>query len=159
ECRGAEFARDRLPGMLRPDAVRKLAWHKERRHHCVLASASLDLYVQPWAAAAGFDDVLCTSLEYAGEAATGAIDGCNCRGEEKVRRLRERFGDLARLTLHGYGDSADDRPFLALCGNASYRPFRDRPEPVGETKAHDRPLDFLRLMRPHQWVKNAFVFL
>jgi HAD superfamily hydrolase (TIGR01490 family) len=161
ECRGAEFARERMPDLVRPDAMRRLAWHKERRHHCALASASLDVYVRPWAAAAGFDDVFCTSLEYAEEAATGRFQGANCRGEEKVRCLKERYGDLSRLILHGYGDSADDRPFLALCGNAAYRPFRDRPERSRALSepAQDHPLDFLRLMRPHQWVKNAFVFL
>ena len=159
ECRGAEFARERLPALVRPDAMRRLAWHKERRHHCALASASLDVYVLPWAAAAGFDDVFCSSLQYAGGAATGRLEGANCRGDEKVRRLRERYGDLTRLILHGYGDSADDRAFLAHCGNSNYRPFRDRPEAGPAEGAPDHPLDFLRLMRPHQWVKNAFVFL
>jgi len=159
ECRGAEFARERLPALVRPDAMRRLAWHKERRHHCALASASLDVYVLPWAAAAGFDDVFCSSLQYAGGAATGRLEGANCRGDEKVRRLRERYGDLTRLILHGYGDSADDRAFLAHCGNSNYRPFRGRPDAGPAEAALDHPLDFLRLMRPHQWVKNAFVFL
>ncbi len=161
ERRGAEFAARRLPRLVRPLAVQRLAWHRDRRHHCALVSASLDLYVEPWARAAGFDDVIATSLEYAEGVATGRIAGANCRGEEKVRRLQERYGELARFTLHGYGDSADDRHFLELCAEAHYRPFRaGQAEPDGEPGAPRNELrDFVKLMRPHQWVKNGFVFV
>jgi HAD superfamily hydrolase (TIGR01490 family) len=151
ERRGAEFARERLPGLVRPGAMERLAWHKARGHRCALASASLDVYVVPWAKAAGFDDVFATSLEYAGGIATGRMAGCNCRAGEKVRRLEERYGDLSGVVLHGYGDSPDDRYFLDRCAEAHYRPFREAPR--------DSALDFLKLMRPHQWAKNAFVFV
>jgi HAD superfamily hydrolase (TIGR01490 family) len=161
ERRGADFARERLPGMLRPQAMQRLAWHKSRGHHCVLASASLDVYVEPWARAAGFDDVLATSLEYEGGASTGRIEGTNCRAEEKVRRMQARYGDLSKLILHGYGDSADDRHYLVLCAEAHYRPFRDGQTASSPTDgaAQDKAVDFLKLMRPHQWAKNAFVFV
>jgi 4-hydroxybenzoate polyprenyltransferase len=77
--------------------------------------------------------------------------GRNCRAEEKLRRLEERYGDLSAAVVHGYGDSADDSHFLERCAEAHYRPFRERPR--------DAALDFLRLARPHQWAKNAFVFV
>lgn len=151
ERRGAEFARERLPRLVRPAALERLAWHKARGHRCALASASLDVYVAPWATAAGFDDVFATSLEYAGGVATGRLAGGNCRAKEKLRRLEEHYGDLSGIVLHGYGDSPDDRHFLERCAEAHYRPFREAPR--------DGALDFLRLMRPHQWAKNAFVFV
>jgi HAD superfamily hydrolase (TIGR01490 family) len=153
----AAFARERLPDMMRPEALERLAWHRARGHRCVLLSASPTLYVEPWARAAGFDDVIATELGYdASGCATGGFEGANCRGEEKVRRLQARLGDLGRYTLHGYGDSPGDRPFLALCAEAHYRPFRDGD---GADRAQNRPRDLLRLMRPHQWVKNGFVFV
>jgi HAD superfamily hydrolase (TIGR01490 family) len=151
--RGNAFARERLPRMLRPEAMEKLAWHRSCGHVCVLLSASPDVYVEPFGHAAGFDDVLATRLQYdAAGTATGRIEGENCRGEAKVRRLVERFGPLEGLSLHGYGDSPADRHFLGRCAEAHYRPFRD-----GDPRL--RPLALLRLMRPHQWVKNAFVFV
>src|SRR5438067_3416638 len=162
ERQGERFARDRLPAMLRPQASARLRWHQSRGHHSVVATASLALYVAPWAAGAGFDDVLATELEYdAHGCATGRILGENCRGEEKLRRLGERFGELSGLTLHGYGDSAADRAFLAYCTEAHYRPFREIAAPAAarEEARVNRLGDFLRLMRPHQWVKNAFVFV
>jgi HAD superfamily hydrolase (TIGR01490 family) len=152
EERGAAFARERLPAMLRAQAKARLDWHRARGHYCVLASASLSAYVVPWARGAGFDEVLASELAYDVRGhATGRLHGENCRGEEKLLRLRAHLGDLSQLTLHGYGDSAADRAFLDHCAEAHYRPFRD---------ARVNSLaDLLRLMRPHQWVKNAFVFV
>jgi HAD superfamily hydrolase (TIGR01490 family) len=149
---GQEFAAARLPSLVRPQALEKLAWHRARGHRCALASASPDVYVEPWARAAGFDDVIASALELdAAGCATGRLAGGNCRGEEKLRRLEALYGDLRGLAAHGYGDSVDDRPFLERCSEASYRPFRGA--------ARNRPRDFLRLMRPHQWTKNGFVFV
>jgi HAD superfamily hydrolase (TIGR01490 family) len=165
EERARAFAAERMPGMMRPQGAEKLAWHLARGHRCALASASPALYVELWARAAGFDDVLATELEFDADGrATGRIEGANCRGAEKLRRLEELYGNLQRFVVHGYGDSPDDRHFLARCAEASYRPFRDAaPAHVpgaGERQARrNRAIDFLRLMRPHQWAKNAFVFV
>lgn len=148
---GRDFAQERLPALVRAQALEKLAWHRARGHRCVLASASPDVYLEPWARAAGFDDVVASNLEYDTRGrVTGRLAGGNCRGEEKLRRLEARFGDLRELGVYGYGDSSDDRPFLERCREASYRPFRG---------GLNQLRDFLRLMRPHQWAKNAFVFV
>jgi HAD superfamily hydrolase (TIGR01490 family) len=156
ERRAEAFARERLPEMVRPEALEKLAWHRSRGHWCVLLSASPALYVDPWARAAGFDEVLATRLRYDDAGRVAGLDGENCRGEEKVRRLEARYGaqygNLAGLEMIGYGDSPADRAFLARCTEAHYKPFTAAP-------ARNDPRDLLRLMRPHQWVKNAFVFV
>jgi HAD superfamily hydrolase (TIGR01490 family) len=161
--RGEAFARSRMPALLRASALRRLAWHQQSRHHCVLLSASPALYVEAWGRLAGFDDVLATNLEYdARDCATGRIDGANCAGEEKLRRLQERFGDLSFLTLHGYGDSPEDKAFLERCAEASFRPFRGEAAAApraDEAGRRNRAADFLKLMRPHQWMKNGFVFV
>jgi len=154
---GESFAREGLPGMVRREAQERLAWHKARGHRCVLLTASPEVYVEPWARAAGFDDVLATRLQYDESGRfTGRFDGGNCRGEEKLRRLEAAFGDLGGLKIFGYGDSPDDRPFLARCTDASYKPFAGG---APARAARNAPVDLIRLMRPHQWVKNAFVFV
>lgn len=148
--RGESFARERLPAMLRPQAKARLAWHLSRGHRCVLATASPEIYAEAWARDAGLHEVVGTRLEFDPHGrATGRIDGENCRGAEKLRRLEAALGELSRLELFGYGDSAADRPFLERCSEAHYKPFRSTPP----------ALDYLRLMRPHQWAKNAFVFV
>ena len=162
ELRGETFARERLPAMLRTQAEARLRWHQKSGHLCVLVTASAAVYAAAFARVIGFDAVAATELEYDDrDRATGRLDGVNCRGEEKVRRLEALFGDLGPLTLHGYGDSAGDRAFLALCSEAHYRPFRETAaRPASEPAiATNRVADFLRLIRPHQWLKNAFVFV
>jgi HAD superfamily hydrolase (TIGR01490 family) len=152
---GERFAREKMPALLRSQALARLGWHQARGHHCVLATASLDLYVSPWARAVGFADVLATELAFdAHGRASGRIRGANCRGAEKLRRLEERFGELSARAAHGYGDSDADRAFLDKCSEAHFRPFAEH-----SREAHNRVRDLVRLMRPHQWLKNAFVFV
>jgi len=159
---GAEFARQRLPGLLRPEALAQLAWHRQHGHRCALASASPAIYVEPWARAAGFDDVVASTLELdASGRATGRLAGGNCRAAEKLRRLEALYGDLRELIAYGYGDTRDDLPFLERCAHPNYRPFRVAAPPAGQgaTPPANALADLLRLMRPHQWAKNAFVFV
>lgn len=123
---GQAFARDRLPGLLRPSALRRLQWHQKLGHQIVIISASLDLYVKPWAAALGVDHVLCTSLDVddSGQV-SGRLGTANCYGPEKLRRLREALGDTSEYLLYAYGDSRGDRELLA---SADYSFYRSMPE-------------------------------
>jgi HAD superfamily hydrolase (TIGR01490 family) len=161
--RAEAFAHSRLPALLRAPALQRLAWHQQRRHHCVLLSASPAVYVEPWGRLAGFDDVLATALHYDERGrATGRIDGANCAGAEKLARLQKHFGDLSTVTLHGYGDSREDRVFLGRCAVASFRPFRGAAHAAtaeDESGRRNHPADLFRLMRPHQGLKNGFVFV
>lgn len=164
--RGADFAREKLPRLVRPEALQQLAWHRAHGHRCALASASPEIYVEPWARAAGFDDVVASALEYdtAGRA-TGRLAGGNCRAQRKLRRLESLYGDLRELIAYGYGDTRDDLPFLEHCTHPSYRSFRLAGAPAAETPAQpaaapaNAAADLLKLMRPHQWAKNGFVFV
>jgi phosphatidylglycerophosphatase C len=118
-------ARD-LPRLVRPAAMARVRWHQSQGHRVVLASASLELLLEPWARAAGIRDVLATRLEVRDGRLTGRLDGPNCWGEEKVVRLRALLGDLDAFELHAYGDSRGDRELLAVAQHAVYRPFRER---------------------------------
>ncbi len=121
---GAGFARARLPRLVRPAAPGAIAWHRERGHRVVLVSASLEVYLAPWGASAGFDDVLATRLEAAGGRLTGRFLGLNCRGPEKVERLRALLGTLDGPVIHAYGDSGGDRELLAIATYPHYRSLR-----------------------------------
>jgi phosphoserine phosphatase len=46
------------------------------------------------------------------EAQTGAYDGLNCHGEEKVRRMREQYPELEIAGF--YSDSRSDTPLAKL---------------------------------------------
>jgi len=121
EAVGTAFAEHVHRSWLRPDTPRRLAWHQDEGHRVVLVSASLGAYLYPLADLLGVEDVLCTEAVVGDDGRyTGAMVGANCRGPEKVRRLRSWMADagLADATLWAYGDSAGDRELLACADRA-----------------------------------------
>jgi len=114
---------------LRVEAVNRIEWHREQGHRLVLVSSSLDLYLAVVAADLGFDDLLCTRLavEQGGDGVdrfTGLLEGADCTGAEKLRRLQALVGDLRDVELHAYGDSDGDRELLAAADHPHFQPFR-----------------------------------
>jgi phosphatidylglycerophosphatase C len=114
----AERHADRIvAGWLRADTCARLAWHRDQGHAVVLVSAGYEVYLRHVAAHLGVDALLATRLAVDGDRCTGALDGPNCRGPEKVVRLTRWLdatgSTLERVTLWAYGDSAGDRELLA----------------------------------------------
>jgi phosphatidylglycerophosphatase C len=130
---GARYADELVTrGRLRGDVLGRLEWHRDRGDDVVLVTAALDLYASPLARLLGVD-VSATRLHVdAGGRCTGALDGANCRGEEKARRLRERLTGVDAPTVWAYGNSAEDRPMLAMADVAVWvdrRPIPAVPAP------------------------------
>ncbi len=115
---------------LRPLVQDRVTWHRRAGHKLVVVSASPELYVAPLGQRLGFDAVLGTRLEVGPDGRlTGRIEGCNCRGQEKVERLRAWMGPEPAF-LYAYGDSAGDRELLAAADVAvrvSRRPLPPLP--------------------------------
>jgi HAD superfamily hydrolase (TIGR01490 family) len=110
---GEVFMRDHLPQMLRRDTMGNLAEHRKLGDTCLLVSASLDVYLAPWAQAQGFDAVLCSSLETSLDGrVTGRLQGGNCHGQEKVERVRRWLDGRTPSHVVAYGDSPGDRQML-----------------------------------------------
>ena len=121
---GERFAANVLPDLLRDTAIRRLEWHKQQGHRCVVISASLELYVRPWAFKAGFDDVIATRLEMRADGSiTGRLSGANCFGIEKVRRLEMLLGSREGYILYAYGDSRGDKELLINSDFPFYKQF------------------------------------
>jgi len=124
--KAAQFAEQRLPELIRPEAAHRFDWHRKQGHRCIVVSASLELYVQPWALKAGFDDVIASRLEMREDGRlTGNLLGENCFGIEKVRRLEALLGSKSGYTLYAYGDSRGDKELLSAADYAYYRQMPD----------------------------------
>jgi phosphatidylglycerophosphatase C len=121
---GEQFALGPLQTKIRPEAVKKLKWHQEQGHRCVLISANLDIYLEPWALNAGFHDLICSRIEADRHGKlTGKLIGLNCWGPEKTRRLNLLLGSKENFMLYAYGDSKGDLPLLNLADHPYYRRF------------------------------------
>ena len=114
EAAAERFASERLPPIIRPEMAARVQEHRQRGHALVLVSASPELYLRPWARRAGFDAVLATELEFAGDRFTGRLATRNVRGKEKARRLQEWLSARAPSFLYAYGDNGGDREMLAI---------------------------------------------
>ena len=119
---GHSFAREVIPRMLRDGAMNRLQWHRAQGHRCVIVSASLDVYLKPWATIHGIEHVLCTSLAIKdGGTLTGRLATANCYGAEKRRRLEEWLGVRSGYSIYAYGDSRGDRELLETADHSFYR--------------------------------------
>ncbi|WP_280565085.1 HAD-IB family hydrolase [Chromohalobacter sp. 48-RD10] len=111
---GERFSEEVIPTMLRPEGMERLRWHQAQGHECVLVSASINVYLKSWAKREHFSEVICTALEVGKKGhVSGRIQGKNCHGEEKVRRIVLSNFNGRRLT-YAYGDSKGDLPMLKL---------------------------------------------
>lgn len=108
--------------LLRPQGLAAMQQARAEGARIVVVSASIDNWVRPF-----FDadvEVLGTQVETAGERLTGRFVTRNCYGEEKVRRLSERYPRRDDYKLIAFGDSRGDKELLEYADESHYRPFR-----------------------------------
>jgi phosphatidylglycerophosphatase C len=109
------FARRHLDGHLRPEVQGRLEWHRHRGDRVVIVSASPELYVGPAGHLLGVDGVIATRLAVSDAGSlTGRYEGANCRGEEKLKRLRQWIEESGEPPdrLWAYGNSRGDLRML-----------------------------------------------
>ena len=121
------FAQSEAPRLFRPDALAVWRRWRAKGAKLVIVTASPDVVVAPFARGLGADLLIGSRLatDMNGKV-LGPLDGPNCRGAEKVVRLREMFGDDLSLAA-AYGDTSGDREMLAIAQEKGYRIFRGKP--------------------------------
>ena len=127
EADAREFAERFSRSLLRPDAV--AAWKRWRtqRVRLVIVTASPDLVVAPFARGLAADALIGTELAFDTQGrATGGFATPNCRGPEKVVRLKAAFGEHVEVKA-AYGDTSGDREMLAMAELPGYRVFKGTP--------------------------------
>lgn len=124
ETMAKHFAEGPLFAQVKPEAWQRFQWHKREGHRCILISANLSLFLQPWAEKAGFEKVLSSEIEVTeNQMITGRLKGLNCWGPEKVRRLNDLYGPEKNYQLYAYGDSRGDTELLQIADFPFYRAF------------------------------------
>jgi phosphatidylglycerophosphatase C len=121
------FAAENWHRLMRPDALSRWREHQAAGDLCVIVTASPEATVAPFARRLGADLLLGTPLVFSAGGRVVGMDRIeNCRGEEKVRRLREAFGPDVRLAA-AYGDTSGDREMLEIAERPGFRVFKGRP--------------------------------
>ena len=121
------FAQSEAPKLFRPDALAVWRRWRAKGAKLVIVTASPDVVVAPFARGLGADLLIGSRLALdLNEKVAGPLLGPNCRGAEKVTRLKEVFGDDLSLAA-AYGDTSGDREMLAIAHEKGYRIFRGKP--------------------------------
>ena len=117
------YAMEVLPAMIRPKSMAEIFDLKEHGFEIVVVTASPTSWVEPWCALHQIK-VIGSVLEFHDERVTGKLIGKNCRGLEKVRRVKAAYDLSTYDTIYCYGDTEADIPLLLLATHSFYRPFR-----------------------------------
>jgi len=115
EALAEAFAQQEVPAKLRPGGLAALAYHRAQGDHILIASAAVDLIVDPIAKRLNVDGVVCTRMAWSGEQLEDHFASDNCYGDAK------RDAVTAYLQAHNlsgptvfYTDSRADFALLSI---------------------------------------------
>jgi phosphatidylglycerophosphatase C len=127
EADAQRFATEKAQSLFRPDAIRMWRRWLAEGARLVIVTASPEVIIAPFARGLGADTLIGTRLAFdADDGVTGVLEGENCRGPEKVARLKSAFGDNVALEA-AYGDTDGDREMLALAETPGMKVFGGKP--------------------------------
>ena len=137
-----EFVARTLVKNIKQPALDELSRLREEGYILVLATASFGFYVRSLATELEFDEVLCTEAMFDdGDKLTGKLDGENCIGSEKARRIGMLSSQRGWADIElGYSDSKVDLPMLEMVGRA----LVIDPKPATEKVAASKGFEVLR---------------
>ena len=114
------FYEDRLKNILYKDALDMIKDLKNKGYDIYLISASPEFYVNEFYAIKEVDKVIGTKFKFENGIFSRKMDGNNCKGEEKVKRLKsylkENNIEVDFNESYMFSDSLSDKPLLDLVG-------------------------------------------
>jgi phosphatidylglycerophosphatase C len=137
----AEFVPSILKNEVFADALSRIEQHRKEGARLVLMSASTELYVPAFAAALGFDEVICTGVRWDGDRLDGRLTTPNRRGTEKTRcfeALRQAHPGAVTAAYGNAGSDLDhlrlaDQPLLVNASPSAQRTAARLGVPVADT--------------------------
>ena len=117
------FATDVMPTLIRQKALKEIVKLQSHGADVVVVSASPENWLIQWCREVGVT-CIATRMLINNDRVTGKINGKNCHGEEKVRRIREMYDLDSYSNVYCYGDTPGDRHMLSLGNYRFYKPFR-----------------------------------
>lgn len=120
-----QFCQHAWLGLMRPAGIDGVRQERIAAAEVTLCSASPELILRPFAARLGIH-LIATRLEVIHGRLTGNIQGQNCRREQKIKRLEDKYGSLHQYHLRAWGDSKGDQELLAAADEPHWRYFHKK---------------------------------
>ena len=118
------FTSEIIPSILFPKAIEKIAWHKEQGHRIIVVTASCGAWLEDWTKQMNLE-ILCTEMELKNGVYTGELSKPNCRGKEKVNRIKQHLRLENYSEVYAYGNDHGDNQMLAIADHPHFREFDD----------------------------------
>jgi HAD superfamily hydrolase (TIGR01490 family) len=116
------YTAERISDIIRPAALEAIKWHLSEGHEVAIVSASVEIWLKKWC-----EDLelrlIATKPEIVDNRFSGNLASPNCKGAEKIRRIKEIYNLNEFETIYAYGDTPADRPMLSLAHKSFYKPF------------------------------------
>ncbi|MEG1003078.1 HAD-IB family hydrolase [Clostridium sp.] len=115
------FYDDVLKNILYEDAIKMMRDLKSQGFKIYLISASPEFYLNEFYDIKEVDKIIGTKFKFKGGKFLREMDGINCKGEEKVKRLKEVLKEenieVDFKESYMFSDSLSDKPLLDLVGH------------------------------------------
>lgn len=102
--------------------MEEITGHKQCGNRVIIVSASFEDQLIYWSKSLDLE-LIGTKIEVKNGLITGKIEGKNCYGDEKVKRLRSYLDISNYKKVFVYGDSKGDLPMMELATSKFYRKF------------------------------------
>ncbi|WP_126653881.1 HAD family hydrolase [Chryseobacterium aureum] len=122
EQKSKQFFEQHYPKIVRENALDFINNIDHNNTQSLLVTASLDIWVKPFAQALKME-LVSTRAEFKNGVFTGNFVGKNCNGKEKLVRIKEEINDSKYDKIIAFGDTSGDRPMLKWANEGHYQFF------------------------------------
>jgi phosphatidylglycerophosphatase C len=116
----SKFCKDIVPILVKPSAIERINTHLKNGDKVIIISASLEVQLIGWCQSMNLE-LIGTKIETRDGLITGKIEGKNCYGIEKVKRLKQYLDISQYNEIYAYGDSKGDLQMLELATHKFFR--------------------------------------
>lgn len=122
EKKSQHFFDHYYPHVFRENALEFIKNINYSQTDCYIVSASLDIWVKPFAENLGMN-LLATQAEFKEGIFTGNFIGRNCNGSEKVKRIVEAVSGKKYDKTIAFGDTSGDQEMLNWANEGQFKFF------------------------------------
>ncbi|WP_431608631.1 HAD-IB family hydrolase [Chryseobacterium sp. 'Rf worker isolate 10'] len=122
EQKSKQFFEQHYPKIVRENALDFIKNIDHNNTQSLLVTASLDIWVKPFAQALKME-LVSTRAEFKNGIFTGNFVGKNCNGKEKLVRIKEEINNSKYDKIIAFGDTSGDRPMLKWANEGHYQFF------------------------------------